>query len=80
MHRPPRPRVPGRYLPVGISASVPKRGMCPTLWMIEHKLFITRNDFTKYLQYGLGMHNRTPQSWKFQQLRENVLEKTPNRI
>ena len=48
---------------------------CYRTW--KHKLSITRSDFRKYLQYGLGMHIRIPESWNFKQMHEHVLEKHP---
>ncbi len=41
--------------------------------METHKLSITRSDFIKYLQYGLGV----PVSWSLNELHEHGLETHP---
>ncbi len=44
---------------------------------LKPKLSITRSDFIKYLQYGLGMHIRIPEDRSFKHLHEHVLERHP---
>ena len=44
---------------------------------LKHKLGVSRNDFRKYLCYGLGVHLRIPEDLDFKQMYEHVLEKRP---
>ena len=44
---------------------------------LKNNLGVSRNDFRKYLRYGLGMRIRIPEDWNFRQVYDCLLETHP---
>ena len=44
---------------------------------LKHKLGVSRSDFGKYLQYGLGVHIHIPGDFNFKQMYDSLLETHP---